>query len=300
MIRSFIILLIFFLSTLAGRSQAPVVSSGTIVHYERFPSRYVQPRNVDVWLPEAYTSLRKYAVLYMHDGQMLFDSTLNWNRQEWSVDETLATLLQKGLVRNTIVVGVWSNSEYRLSEYFPQKPLNTLPATMRDSLIAGPLMNRAQADNYLRFLVRELKPFIDSAYATRRDKANTMVAGSSMGGLISLYAICEYPAVFGAAACLSTHWPGTLQGQYEAIPNAFVSYARQKLPSPKDHKIYFDYGTETLDRLYKPHQERVDKVMHARGYRTRQWITREFPGEDHSEKAWGRRLHIPLQFLLGQ
>ncbi|MDW8466083.1 MAG: alpha/beta hydrolase-fold protein [Chloroherpetonaceae bacterium] len=150
-----------------------------------------------------------------------------------------------------------------------------------------------QSDNYLRFLVEELKPFIDSTYRTRPEQSHTFIMGSSMGGLISLYAICEYPHIFGGAACLSTHFP--------AADGAVIEYMKSHLPDPATHKIYFDYGTETLDAQYEPYQQRADAVMRQRGFiEGKNWITRKFPGDEHSERAWRKRVHIPLLFLLGK
>lgn len=279
-------------------AQLPKVAGGTIKRYEQFPSKHIKPRTVDVWLPENYDSTQPYAVLYMHDGQMLFDSTKTWNGLEWKVDETLSALQAKGQIRKTIVVATWNIPKYRFAEYFPEKALNNLPEKLREDLVDNELMDKPQADNYLLFLTQELKPFIDSTFATYTDRENTFIAGSSMGGLISLYAICEYPEVFGGAACLSTHWPGSLRIQNATIPKAIVTYLEQKLPSPETHKIYFDYGTATLDAFYKPYQTMVNKLMKDKGYTRKNWVTKEFTGEGHSEAAWARRLHQPLQFLL--
>jgi enterochelin esterase-like enzyme len=119
-----------------------------------------------------------------------------------------------------------------------------------------------------------------------------------MGGLISLYAICEYPEIFGGAACLSTHWTGIYTNENNPIPQALMNYLKQKLPSPKNHKIYFDHGTTTLDSLYGQWQVMVDEIMKQNGYGNGQWVTKVFEGAPHTEKAWGERLHIPLMFLL--
>lgn len=119
-----------------------------------------------------------------------------------------------------------------------------------------------------------------------------------MGGLISMYAICEYPNVFGGATCLSTHWPGIFTVENNPIPEAFVTYLRTNLPYPFNHKFYFDYGDKTLDALYLPLQKKVDEVMKAKGFTHRNWITKFYPADDHSEKSWNRRLNIPLEFLL--
>ena len=300
-------LLLFCLTLSLALAQQPVqVASGMVRRFEKFPSKHVAPRNVDVWLPAGYDGKKRYAVLYMHDGQMLFDSSTTWNHQEWHVDETMTKLLKEKKIRDCIVVGAWNIPEIRFREYGPKKPAAYLSEADRKLLAAEPdartrpvLNDSLLSDHYLRFLVKELKPFIDSSFATKTDRKNTFVAGSSMGGLISMYAICEYPEVFGGAACLSTHWPGPLfRTENNPVPAAFMGYMKDHLPSPKTHKIYFDHGTVALDALYPPFQKQADEVMRAKGFTAKNWMTRAFEGEDHSEKAWARRLEVPLVFLL--
>lgn len=253
-----------------------------------------------MWLPPGYSNARSYDVLYMHDGQMLFDSTTTWNHQDWRLDETLGRLQRAGAVRPTIVVAIWNTGPSRHAEYYPQRPLAYLDSALRGQVVRGFLQGRPQADNYLRFLTQELKPFIDRTFATRPGRAHTFIMGSSMGGLISLYALCEYPQVFGGAACLSTHWPGTFgEGRYPQAAS-FQRYLREHLPPPRPHRLYFDHGSATLDSLYAPHQQAVDAVLRERGYTARTWLTRTVPGANHSERAWARRLAVPLQFLLKQ
>ncbi|WP_204985923.1 alpha/beta hydrolase [Mucilaginibacter psychrotolerans] len=282
----------------------PKAVCGSITRIANFPSKYVLARNVDVWLPDGYSPQKKYAVLYMHDGQMLFDSTTTWNHQAWDVDDTMCRLLAEKKVKDCIVVGIW-NTNLRHQEYFPQKAFYSLPDAERQKILAigkdggSPLLgNGPVSDNYLKFMVKELKPYIDSHYSTLADRENTFIAGSSMGGLISMYAICEYPKVFGGAACLSTHWPGTFTTVDNPIPGAFITYLKKHLPSPQGHKVYFDYGSKTLDAMYKPYQLRADTVMQNAGYDEHNWLTREFPGDDHSEASWAKRLAVPLMFLL--
>jgi len=282
----------------------PKVACGSINRIENFASHYVAPRNVDVWLPEGYTTSKKYAVLYMHDGQMLFDSSTTWNHEEWGVDETMCQLMASKQIKNCIVVAVW-NTPSRHPEYFPQKPFYHMSKADQQRMLdigkdKGTLLmgNGPMSDHYLQFLVLELKPYIDSHFSTKADQPNTFIAGSSMGGLISMYAICEYPDVFGGAACLSTHWPGIFATDNNPVPAALLDYLETHLPSPENHRIYFDYGTETLDILYKPYQLQADKIMKAKGYSKKNWLSREFPGEDHSERAWNKRLPIPILFLL--
>ena len=132
----FIRLCVLILLSVGGNAQNNTLKlgSGEVVRLDNFNSEYVSPRNIDVWLPDHYTEEKKYAVLYMHDGQMLYDSTTTWNKQEWSMDETAGRLLEDEEIMDVIVVGIW-NTEYRHSEYFPQKPFERLPERFRDSLL---------------------------------------------------------------------------------------------------------------------------------------------------------------------
>ena len=299
--------LLIFISISQLQSQTPVVAAGKILRIEHFKSGFVTARNIDIWLPPDYNPARKYPVLYMHDGQMLYDAETTWNKQEWGVDETISRLIEEKKIPPVIVVGIWNSGAGRHADYFPRKPFESMQDWEKEHVIRESknqtrrfLTTPIQSDNYLKFIVKELKPFIDKHYATLRDRSNTYIAGSSMGGLISMYAICEYPRVFGGAACLSTHWPGVADIRNNPLPNAFCNYLDKQLPSPKHHKFYFDYGTETLDALYEPYQRRVDSVFMAKKYTGKHWDTMKFEGKDHSENAWRERLEIPLLFLFGK
>jgi len=115
-----------------------------------------------------------------------------------------------------------------------------------------------------------------------------------------MYALCEYPEVFYGAGCLSTHWVGTFDTLNNPIPLEFVKYLDNNLPNPKNHKIYFDFGTETLDALYEPYQTMIDTIMVKHDYNQKNWMTVKFDGDDHSEESWKKRLHIPFKFLLAK
>ncbi len=297
----------FVLISLTAAAQLPKVSSGILKRIDSFQSKYVTARNIDIWLPEGYSSQKKYSVLYMHDGQMLYDTATAWNKQSWDVDDVLAGLKRENVIRDVIVVGVWNGGITRHPDYFPQNPYESLTQIEKDTVTAQ--LQRAgrtkevfkpNSDNYLKFLVKELKPFIDKNYSTYTDRKNTFIAGSSMGGLISMYAICQYPKVFGGAACLSTHWPGVWLLENNPVPNAFMNYLKNNLPNPKNHKIYFDYGDQTLDALYPALQKRADDIMQSKGFTEKNWLTKFFPGENHSEEAWNKRLNIPMVFLLNK
>lgn len=294
------------LSNLIFSQEIPEVSFGRIERIENFQSQFVTARTIDVWLPKDYSTTKKYAVLYMHDGQMLYDATQTWNKQAWEVDEVLEKLHAENKIQDIIVVGIWNGGATRHSDYFPQKAFELLPEKQQDSIYSlerSPGVKyfnaKVTSDNYLKFMVQELKPLIDGKYAVHTSKEHTFVAGSSMGGLISMYAICEYPSVFGGAACISTHWPGIFQVENNPIPNAFYRYLEKHLPNPKEHRIYFDFGTATLDALYEPLQKEVDAIMLQKGYNVNNWLTKKFEGENHSEMAWQKRLHFPFVFLFG-
>ncbi len=262
---------------------------GTIMRYQNFPARSVERRTIDVWLPENYAASKKYAVLYMHDGQNLFSANDSETGTDWNIDETLQRLINENKTRETIVVGIW-NTAKRAIEFSPQKAFDIAnhKNVKKSQFIKA---RESLSDQYLKFIVNELKPFIDKNYSTKTDRENTVIMGSSMGGLMSLYAISEYPLIFGGAACLSTQFP--------LGDGVMIEYMKTKLPPPKTHKIYFDFGTETLDSEIEPFQKKADSQMKKKGYKQgKNWITRKFQGEEHSEKSWRKRVEIPLTFLL--
>lgn len=303
MIRSIMPIAIVLVCCNFAMAQLPVVSSGTIRRIENFPSKFVAARNVDVWLPENYSAKKKYAVLYMHDGAALFDSSKTFNHQEWGVDETVSKLLKENKIKDIIVVGIWNVPAYRFANYFPQKVIDSIDEPARTAILTRQIKTTPDADKYLQFIVTELKPFIDSTYSVRKDVKNTFIMGSSMGGLISAYALCEYPDVFGGAACLSIHTPLAAfelmnDNTDKEAASKFRNYLSAHLPKANSRKIYFDYGNKDFDSSYQFYQSKVDAVMQQKGWLGKYWQTKYFPGAGHNEKSWAKRLDIPLLFLL--
>ncbi len=280
------------------------LASGTIDRIENFPTETITSRPVDIWLPDGYSQEKEYAVLYMHDGQMLFDAATTWNKQEWKVDEIASQLQSEGKTKDFIVVAVHNISEIRWNDYFPAKAMDYVSEADMKKITALANRNMANmelyADNYLKFLTSELKPFIDRVYSVKKDKENTVIAGSSMGGLISMYAISEYPDVFGAAACISTHWPGAGVSKENPLPDAIFVYMNEKLPMAGSNRIYFDYGDKTLDQFYPQYASKVDEILAKKGYDASNSANRFFEGADHSENSWNQRLDIPFTFLLAK
>ncbi|WP_460217751.1 alpha/beta hydrolase [Psychroserpens sp. MEBiC05023] len=276
------------------------LSAGKLYRVEKFPSKYITPRPVDVWLPKNYSEDKTYAVLYMHDGQMLFDAETTWNKQEWKVDEWASTLIDKGITKDFIVVAVHNISDLRWQDLFPQKAFSFIDKNIRDSIqdISGNTDFKLNGDNYLKFIVEELKPIIDLTYSVNTDMNNTFVAGSSMGGLMSMYAISEYPEIFGGAACISTHWVGAKPIDDNPFPEAIFMYMEINLPSSGHHKLYFDYGNKTLDQYYPKYAPRVNAILNQKGYSEANAVNLFFENTDHSENSWNQRLDQPLIFLL--
>jgi predicted alpha/beta superfamily hydrolase len=262
---------------------------GRMVRHPDFASQWVPSRNIDVWLPPGYEEdRRRYAVIYMHDGQNLFDPRTSFIGVDWGVTEAMERLMAQRRVAGAIVVGIWNTPE-RVREYLPQKPIESSRGALVRArpMYGGPPLS----DDYLRFVVEELKPYVDAHYRTLPDRQDTFIMGSSLGGLISIYALCERPEVFGGAGCLSIAWP--------AGGKPMIAYLRAALPLPGVHRVYFDRGTEALDASYASYQRQVDQVMRSAGYREGEdWVTHVFAGAEHSERAWRERVHIPLEFLL--
>ena len=280
------------------KNSIPTVARGTLERFPQFMSQFVPSRDVVVWLPEGYQTGDSCDVLYMHDGNMLFDATTTWNRREWQVDEVTDSLIQAGLIRPCIVVGIY-NTDDRLTEYFPAKTWQHVAETDRKDAD----LKKLTADAYLQFIVEELKPFIDKRYKPLTTREHTFMMGSSMGGLISLYALCEYPQVFGGVACLSSHLsmahlPNGVDG--EPWATGFRNYVGQHLPEANGNLIYMDHGTEGFDADYGQYQDQLDSVIRAKGWDAQHYMSLVFDGDDHNETCWGKRLNQPLQFLLSK
>ena len=275
-------------------------STGALAKYKEFPSKFITPRPVDVWLPKDYTVDKKYSVVYMHDGQMLFDSTTTWNKQEWKVDEWVTQLVDEGKTKDFIVVAIHNIPEIRWQDLFPEKAYQYIDENIKDSLkdLSGKANFDFNGDNYLRFIIEELKPVIDSSYSVYTDRAHTFIMGSSMGGLMSMYAISEYPNVFSGAACVSTHWVGAMPMDDNPYPEAIFNYMEANLPKAGNHKLYFDYGNKTLDRHYPQYAPRVHEILKVKGYTDKDAMNLFFEDADHSENSWNKRLDQPLTFLL--
>lgn len=252
-------------------------------------------RRVDVWLPEEYheNPSQRFPVLYIQDGQMVFDQFHN-HGGGWKVHQAISKLAEEGKITAPIVVAIPSTVD-RKFEYLPSKALaypggrEAFEQTTKDEFS---LSQQKMCEQYLQWLVETLKPAMDQRYRTLPEMQNTALMGSSLGAMLSLYLLCEFPQVFSKAACLSTHWP--------ILGEGMLAYLAENLPQPVSHKLYFDHGSEGLDRDYAPWQVKVDDLLREKGYQEgKDFASWSFPGEDHTTTAWANRVHIPLTFLFG-
>ena len=285
--------------TILATSKEQIPDCGTIERLNIVSPELSDTMEIDVWLPDDYTPDSAYAVLYMHDGQNLFDAATTWNHQSWEMDRTACELLAAYEVRPFIIVGVHSDPERRVSQLAPNQALT--PTT------TGKLLKRVGleeteplGDAYAAFVVNTLKPAIDARYSTLKGRDDTFVMGSSMGGLMSLYLLCMYPDVFGGAGCLSTHWYGA-DYEDDSFGNDMMEFVSTRLPDPTSHRIYFDHGTATIDQWYGPWNTRALSIAQERGYRYGENLDSYVdPGAPHEESAWAARTPRPLKFLLGR
>ncbi|AZQ44548.1 alpha/beta hydrolase [Nonlabens ponticola] len=275
-------------------SMANPIYKDTVLFLEDFKSNYVDNRNVEIWLPAGYPKKDvTYKVLYMQDGQTAFTTANSNYGKSWLIGEKMDSLLQSSSIAPTIVVAAWSHADKRFNEYMPQLPGDlTRTAFAKAELKKNTGYNELYSDNYLKFLTSELKPYVDKNFQVSQRPEDTAIMGSSMGGLISLYAFVEYPVVFGRAACMSTHWPIPILGE------ALIDELPEAIPSSDNRIIYFDYGTETLDATYEPYQKEVDEIFEQAGYNDNSYMSLKFEGHEHDENYWNKRVHIPLKFLL--
>lgn len=303
--RTFRIALLIMIGLLTNMLAAQ--SKSMIIKLDNVKSKYVTPRNVEIYLPAVYFTepKRRFPVLYMHDGQNVFNAETSGFNVAWEADVTADSLINSGKVQPFIIVAAWHTGNTRYMEYFPEKAFNYFKVedkkAMNDLAVNMGVEPKWQADEYLKFLVEELKPYIDQNYNTLTDSKNTSVCGSSMGGLISMYAISEYPAVFGQAACVSTHWPILFDNANMGPSQAVRDYMDEKLPPANNHRVWFDHGTATLDQYYEVHQKMVDEMMKKKGYKHgKNWQTHKYEGAEHNEQAWRKRFGDILTFLYGK
>lgn len=290
------------LAALFALFAAPASAQGRFVEFDQ-PAD-IGKVHVTVWLPPGYDKepKRRYPVLYMHDGQnVFFPKRSNFNKV-WAADKAALKLINSRKVAPFMIVAVDHPGPSRFLRYFPTRVASAQLRQGTEGFAKGKL----GGDEYLSFLGDTLKPVIDARYRTRPQPRYTAVAGSSMGGLISLYALTERADIFGRAAAISTHSPlidpPLLEKQpmmAAGIKADWTRYLSTRLGAPQGRKLWMDHGTETLDAYYAPYQAVLDNgVANAGWKRGKDFESRVFKGTAHEENAWAARLPEVLGWLL--
>lgn len=253
-----------------------LVSSSQLRKHEQFRSRYLPAeRDLIVYLPPGYhaNASARFPVLYLQDGQNLFDPATAFGGVDWHVGQTADQLIAEGKIRPLIIVGIYNTGERRIREYTPT----------RDRKMGG-----GGADRYGRMLLGEIGPFIHSEYRSLNEATNTGLGGSSLGGLLTLYLGLKFPGQFGRLAVLSPSvwWDGRW----------ILDYAADRKISVHP-RIWLDAGTaeggRTVDLLRK-----MRDVLIARGWSLHSDLEyNEFERAQHNEAAWAQRVGPFLQFL---
>jgi enterochelin esterase-like enzyme len=254
--------------------------------------------NIDIWVPDCYNPEEKYPVLYLHDGQNLYDAKSSWNKQAWEIDQVGGKLIEEGKIKPFIAVGIHSIDATRVCDLMPEKVLTEYfdHEKYTTTGFEGYCSKEIRGDEYVDLIVNTIKPMIDSTFSTLPDKDNTAIMGSSMGGLASFYAMCERPDIFGTAICVSTHM--SVAGE-TCWAEAVFAYLRAKLPTDGEHKIYFDCGDKTSDYYYVPFFDDLVSIPQEKGYTVENGKLSYgfYPGTAHDEASWCKRVDVPLTFL---
>jgi enterochelin esterase-like enzyme len=305
------IVLLFATPSLAADPtlMTPKLSKGSVIAWPALDGGAAGPMTVWVWLPPEYDAAKgkRFPVLYMHDGQNLFDKALTGYNQEWGMDEAIPRMVRQGDLRSWIVVGVQSPRS-RYHSLFPTKIYPLLSPDFQSrvtNLETGEPKGSLVGDAYLKFMVETVKPRVDKEFRTLKGPEDTAVMGSSMGGLMAFYAMAEYPQVFGQAAAVSMHVAlasPTDKGLDHAkaaadAAEAFRKYLATSKMRPGTNRLYIDHGTGTLDGSYGPYSTALLPVLEEAGWKGTNFMFRTFAGAEHNETAWAQRVDIPLAFL---
>jgi predicted alpha/beta superfamily hydrolase len=276
-------LLLSWSSATALGQQSQHTLTGEFRYHRNFHSSFLPAdRDVIVYLPPGYETdqQRRYPVLYLQDGQNLFDGATSFIAgKEWRVDETAQALIRAGAIEPLIIVGVY-NTKDRIDEY--------TPARDPKYKLGG------RADQYGRLLVEELKPLIDSTYRTLKDARHTGLGGSSLGGLVTLYLGLKYPQTFGRLAVVS---PSVWFADRTIVRDVLTLKTKPGL------RLWLDIGTkegqDELDAIQTTDDARLLRdALIAKGWKSSADLSyTEIEGAQHNESAWAQRVEPILKYL---
>ncbi|MDX5419997.1 MAG: histidine kinase, partial [Hymenobacteraceae bacterium] len=235
--------------------------TGTVAYHRDLKAVSVKSRDVVVWLPPGYDkSTKRYPVLYMHDGQNVFDPATSSFGVDWRVDETADSLIRKGEMEPAIIVGI-NNTPDRMNEYVPGE----------------------KGSAYMDFVVNTVKPLIDQNYRTKTGPKHTLTGGSSAGGIMAFMLAWEYPNVFSKAICMSP--------AFKIMHIDYVKDVRAYTGKKKKIKLYIDNGGIDLEARLQPGIDEMLEALQQKGYREGKdyiWVLEK--QAQHNEAAWAKRM----------
>ena len=276
---------------------------GRFLEYDGLRAKGLPDQRLTIWLPPNYdTSGKRHRVLYMHDAQNLFDPAHSNFNKVWAADKAMLSHAQSDGHEPWIVVGLWSPGIDRYRQYLPLPAYKAAKSSLRakmDDYAKGQIVS----DCYLDWITQVLKPWVDRNLRTHTGALDTAMIGSSMGGLISFYAFLRHPEVFGRVGCVSTHWPAVEPTSIGTTDTELVQIWQEMLQNglgtAGQRKLWFDHGTETLDKHYAPYQQEIDQFMIEAGWeRGKHWVSKVYEGAEHEENAWAKRLPEILNWLI--
>lgn len=244
--------------------------TGSVKYHTGMKGNGIPDRDIIVWLPPDYGKNRTkhYPVLYMQDGQNIFDPATSAFGIDWQVDETCDSLIRNKIIEPLIVIGIYNTKE-RMNEYIPG----------------------AEGTAYMDFVANTVKPFIDKNYLTLTSRRNTFVGGSSAGATISFMLAWNYPDIFSKAFCLS---PAFKIMNIDVVKDV-LNYSGPR----KDLAFYFDMGGKGLEERLRPGFDEMIKALEQNGYRKNKdlfWLV--VPEAEHNETAWAKRMPGALKLLI--
>lgn len=244
--------------------------TGKVVYHKNLTYPKLLPRDVLVWLPPGYEKEEaRYPVIYMQDGQNVFDPVTSTLGVDWSADEIADSLIRNGKIEKIIIVAI-TNTRHRYQEY-----------TRGDT-----------TDAYMEYTAKVIKPMIDSLYRTKPEREFTAVAGSSAGGLISFRTAWEYDNIFSKVAAISP--------AFKIYNIDYVTPVLEYTGVKKDLLIYIDNGGLGLEERLQPGIDEMIPALQSKGFvNGKDLFWKKFPDAMHNEQAWAERFHIPLELFFG-
>lgn len=295
--------LLGLLAALLCGQAAAAQPAGRLIEYEHVAAERLPEQRLTIWLPPGYDRVRRrYPVVYMHDGHNLFDPAKSNFNKVWAADKAMLAAMRGQGIEPHIIVGIWAPGGDRYRQYLPQSlhdAASGAPRAAMDAMIGGPVISRA----YLDWLAGPLKQWVDARFRTRTGRDDTAIIGSSMGGLMSCYAILERPETYSRAGCISSHWPAADPRKVGEANRELIAlwdrWFAERLGHPDGRRIWLDHGTGTLDAYYAPYQQVIDVRIAEEGWRRGvDFESKVYPGAEHEENAWAARLPEVLGWLL--